>query len=315
MALSPNTTAIISSGVLNTLMAGAVLTFILIRKSSLAVHNWTAFGVHTALLVAVLVIFLTTQSGGRYKYTVHGLKTVATGEGEGAEEEDGIPGVKTEVARIGKFRVWWLMAAFAAVTAIAHLVYATDGFGSGWYSEMIAAENNWGRWIEYAISASIMILIVGLMSRASEITAWTGLAVATACTMPCGDIVEKVLAGVKSGAFAESALPIVAIATAIGWGLQTWVAAGVSGNFFSALDGAKKADKKVPWWVYVVIFPSIAAFLSFGVLQLWHMTHFREASYSGVEKRYLALSFIAKAFLITWSTTGLVQQTKPEEAG
>lgn len=299
-------TALVGAG-LNLFMVGAVVAFILIRKTSLETHNWTAFGVHAGLLAALLGIFFATQKGGRFKYAVQGLTTEAAGAGDAPE---GIPGVKTGLRTVGRLRAWWLMVGFVAITAVAHLVYATDGLGTGWYSGMVARENQYGRWVEYAISAPIMILLVALMSRCTEVTGWVGLAVATACTMPCGDIVEKVLAGIKSGDAAPGMYAVAVLATCIGWGLQTWVAGSVTGNFMSALNGAKKAGKTVPWWVYLVIFPSIAAFLSFGALQVYHLVKYESIEYGGVEKRYLAASFLAKAFLATWTTIGMLQQTK-----
>ena len=68
-----------------------------------------------------------------------------------------------------------LTVAFFLVTAVAHILYATDFFGKGWYSSVI---NGYGwnpfRWFEYSVTASIMIFIISVIAGNKEQTsAWT----------------------------------------------------------------------------------------------------------------------------------------------
>ena len=60
--------------------------------------------------------------------------------------------------------LFWLTAAFTAVTALAHLAYATNGFGTGFYLKSIKNGSNPLRWLEYGVSASCMAVILAVLS-------------------------------------------------------------------------------------------------------------------------------------------------------
>jgi hypothetical protein len=59
-----------------------------------------------------------------------------------------------------------LLGLFFTVTSIFHLIYATDI--NGVYSNIIKIKNNWLRWIEYSITATIMILVISRLSGVTD---------------------------------------------------------------------------------------------------------------------------------------------------
>ena len=53
----------------------------------------------------------------------------------------------------------WGVFAFMAISALALLLIASPGV-FGWYKRNLAADRNYGRWIEYFLSSSLMIVLI-----------------------------------------------------------------------------------------------------------------------------------------------------------
>ncbi len=83
----------------------------------------------------------------------------------------------------------FLICSFTGVTAVAHVLYATKLHNS--YAAGIQTGSNCYRWIEYAISATIMLLIIALSSGVSDANSLFVMSVVSACVMLLGGIAEK----------------------------------------------------------------------------------------------------------------------------
>ena len=67
-------------------------------------------------------------------------------------------------------RIGPAVALFLALAALDHLLVASPPV-HGWYERGLARRANYARWIEYAISASVMIVLIGLFTGIRDLAA------------------------------------------------------------------------------------------------------------------------------------------------
>lgn len=181
-----------------------------------------------------------------------------------------------------------LIVVYFAFTTFFHIFYATDGFGSGAYTRALSHKNNYFRWIEYAISSTIMTFLLAIICGVKSLDAVILLLVMNVGMILCGQIIEA--------AGGPNAYNIKVVATAIGWILIAGIIAILFKAFFMALADGKANDYKVPTWVYFVIFPLVIWYASFGFVSLWGAFGKDQSlsKYLKVEKAYILLSLFSK---------------------
>jgi hypothetical protein len=191
-----------------------------------------------------------------------------------------------------------LMLVFVSVTALAHLAYATC---RSWYVGLITHKNNWMRWVEYAISATILLVVISISSGLKEFNAILLFITGCAAVMFLGDGVEKILANpTATGTHAHWS------STVAGW----LVLIGIIVVLCRAFGAAKSnAEGNMPAFVPYVVVLTIVFYMSFGVVQLVHASG-GFASYVQVELAYIILSFVSKTMLVLIVTSGLVARSK-----
>jgi hypothetical protein len=67
-----------------------------------------------------------------------------------------------------------LVAAFVFISAIAHLLLVTPA-GFRWYTANLARKRNDARWIEYSLSASLMIVLIAMLTGIGDVSALVAL--------------------------------------------------------------------------------------------------------------------------------------------
>ena len=72
----------------------------------------------------------------------------------------------------------WGVFAFLAISAGALLVIASPGVFE-WYTRNLLQNRNYGRWIEYFFSSSIMIVLISMITGVSESRRWSRSSAAT----------------------------------------------------------------------------------------------------------------------------------------
>ena len=98
--------------------------------------------------------------------------------------DPGAPSVLFEI------RVAWGVAAFLGLSALAHLFVASP-IGYEIYRHQLGNNRNYLRWIEYSISASIMMVLIAMLPGISDVTALIGIFVATAAMILFGLLMEQ----------------------------------------------------------------------------------------------------------------------------
>lgn len=191
-------------------------------------------------------------------------------------------------AKVGDLGLPALLVAFAVVTAGAH---ALNAWQERTAASSTATGSNPTRWVEYAISAPIMVVIIACLSGVRLVSELTLMAVATAVTMYFGHLVERQGAG---GALFSGH-------TAAGWALFVPVWTVIGFTFLSHLSAAEDAGAEPPAWLWTILVAEVVLFSSFGIFQLFR----RRLSSVAMEKGYVGLSFASKATLILLMLWGL----------
>ena len=228
--------------------------------------NLVAAALHTAQAVAVVVLANTFALPVRASYMT----------GPPA------PGVGTRTVTLFDVRFAWAIAAFFALSAVAHLVVAWPAWRP--YKAQLALGRNPFRWLEYSLSASIMVVLIAMLVGIDDIAALIALVGVNASMIGFGWLQERYES--PGGGLGPFWLGSVA-------GIVPWVAIGV----YLAGPGA---DLHPPGFVYAIFVSLFVAFNCFAVNQwLQYRQVGRWRDYLFGERVYVTLSLVAKS-LLAW---------------
>jgi CDP-diglyceride synthetase len=102
----------------------------------------------------------------------------------------GPPGTPAELRELFEIPLGWGVFAFMAISAAALLIIASPGVFE-WYKRNLLEDRNYGRWIEYFFSSSIMIVLIVMITGVSEIAALLAIFGVNASMILFGLLVEK----------------------------------------------------------------------------------------------------------------------------
>lgn len=200
---------------------------------------------------------------------------------------DGPPGTRiTNPDGLFGVNIGWCIAIFLALAAVDH--FATATFSRSTYETDLAAGINRFRWVEYSVSATIMVLLISAYAGITDITGIVAIAGANISMILFGWLQERMN---PPGRTKTTMMPFWFGTIA---GLAPWIA--ISINIFGA--------DTVPGFVYGIFFAELIFFFSFGLnqwLQYRGVGPWRD--YLHGEKAYLVLSLAAKSVL-AWQIYG-----------
>lgn len=215
-----------------------------------------------------------------------------------------------------KFNVIYGSIAFFLITFLAHTFYATDGFGSGMYTRQIRQGWNSYRWYEYAASASLMSILLGLTEGVRDVSTLGLLAVVTAAMQFNGYSTESLLRG------KEPLLPklksSIAASQVSAWTLFAGLWVILFYNFGVVVNDVKnnfpsQTEARVPAWIWIIVITQAIYYALFGFTQVRHINQRlsgKPFNYETIERSYLILSFAAKLSLAAGLGYGLIWRTK-----
>jgi Heliorhodopsin len=102
----------------------------------------------------------------------------------------GPPGSATRLHHLFGVPIGWGVFAFLAISAAALLIIASPGV-FGWYKRNLLANRNYGRWIEYSVSSSLMIVLIAMLVGISDIAALIAIFGVNAAMILFGALMEK----------------------------------------------------------------------------------------------------------------------------
>jgi hypothetical protein len=193
----------------------------------------------------------------------------------------GPPGSASETIILFDLRIDWAVAAFLFISALAHLLIASPWLFPR-YRRMLLLGRNDFRWIEYSLSASLMAVLIGLLTGINDVAAVIAIFGANAAMIIFGLVQERYE---HPG---ESLLPFW-LGSVIG--LVPWVAIGV---YLSGVG----TESQAPGFVYAIFVSLFLFFMSFAVnmwLQYRRLGRWRDYLYG--ERAYVVLSLVAKSAL------------------
>lgn len=196
---------------------------------------------------------------------------------------DGPPGTTGLVtSTFFDLRIGWAIALFLALAGMDHLLTATIGRKT--YERDLGRGVNRFRWIEYSMSATIMVIVISMYWGIVTINALIVIAGANVAMILFGWLQERMN---PPGRTSTTMMPF--------WfgclvGITPWLAMGINLFFYSDVPGA----------IYVILIVQGVFFFCFGLNQwLQYRGLGKWTSYAFGEKTYLVLSLAAKS-LLAW---------------
>lgn len=179
----------------------------------------------------------------------------------------------------------WATASFLFLSAVFHFVIATVGFAK--YGEELRRGRNRFRWVEYAVSSTLMIVLVALVTGVTDLAALIAIAFVNVSMILFGWIMEMVNAPDHQTWWTPFGFGCVA-------GVGPWLAVVIYLVANVTSDGAQGP----PGFVYGIIFSLFFFFNTFAINQwLQYRRAGRWADYLFGESVYVILSLIAKSVL------------------
>jgi len=198
---------------------------------------------------------------------------------------NGPPGTMPGLSRLFNIATGWGVFTFLAISAIALLLIASP-MVFPWYKRNLLQSRNYGRWIEYFFSSSIMIVLIAQITGISDIAALVSIFGVNASMILFGAVQEKYEKPGKQ----PNLLPF--------WfdcfsGIIPWIAVVI----YVISPGVAASP---PAFVYAII---VALFIFFNCFAVNMVLQYKQAGpwrdYLFGEKVYIILSLTAKS-LLAW---------------
>jgi hypothetical protein len=178
-----------------------------------------------------------------------------------------------------------LAASFLLISAVAHFIIASP-LAFGWYVRNLKRGINYARWYEYAFSASLMIVLIGMLCGMYDIASLMLVFTLTAVMNLCGLMMEVHNQSTERTNWTSYIIGCIA-------GIVPWIAIAI--YFFGSIS---TAEGTVPTFVYFILPTLFVFFFSFAlnmVLQYKKVGPWRDYLYG--ERMYVLLSLVAKSAL------------------
>jgi hypothetical protein len=186
-----------------------------------------------------------------------------------------------------------VVASFFAMSAIAHLAVALPA--RGWYERRLARHQNPARWIEYAFSSSVMIVVIAMLTGIREVGTLIAIVGANAAMNLFGWSMEAANEGRDRPQWVHYVFGCIA-------GIVPWLV--ITAALLTGLTATDAAP--IPGFVIAIY---VSLFLSFNVFAFNMVFQFRQIGrwrdYLYGERAYMLLSLFAKTLLAwqVWSGT------------
>jgi len=203
----------------------------------------------------------------------------------------------TVTDNLATVRMGPLVAAFLLISAVAHFIMASP-IGFKWYTRNLEKNINYLRWYEYALSASLMVVLIGMLSGIYDLPTMILLFTLTATMNLFGLVME--LHNQTTAKTDWTAFIFGCIAGIVPWIVIAWY-------FFAAITSSAEA---VPTFVYTILGILFVFFNSFAinmVLQYKKVGPWKDYLFG--EKVYMILSLVAKSALAWQVFAGALART------
>ncbi len=192
----------------------------------------------------------------------------------------------TATKNVFHLRFGYWIAAFFLLSAFFHLIIGTVYYKT--YAENLTKHINKARWVEYSLSASIMIVLIGALSGIYDASTLMLMFGATAVMNLCGLVMERQNRDSKNVDWTSFWVGSLA-------GILPWLAILI--YFLGASSTANNAIPNFVYWIYGSIFILFMSFAFNMYLQYKRVGPWKNYLYG--EGVYILLSLVAKS-LLAW---------------
>jgi hypothetical protein len=190
----------------------------------------------------------------------------------------------TSYDTIGNLPIGPMVAAFLFLSAVAHFLISAPGV-FGWYARNLVKGINHARWMEYSLSASLMIVVIAMLVGIYDIASIILIFAVNATMILFGWLMEIHNQRTEKINWTPYWFGVIA-------GAIPWVAIAIY------LVGSGNEAGGPPGFVYAIYFTIFLFFNSFAVnmvLQYKKVGRWRDYLYG--ERAYIILSLVAKSAL------------------
>lgn len=194
-----------------------------------------------------------------------------------------------------------MLIVFTLVTAIFHLLYAIR---VGQYTQNIEKGKNWMRWLEYSITATIMLWVIAISSGVQDISWQVIIIVCSVLCMLCGLWSER----------SDTKRSKIWI-TLLGW---AFIILGYGLVIYTFIDTVRQSPVGVPGFVYAIVIGMCIFYMSFGAIHATHLYIGQDNPVTNrrIEAAYTVDSMVSKTLLVSLLFSGFVARnnvTTPSE--
>jgi hypothetical protein len=248
-----------------------------------SLYRWNLYAAIFQFVQALALFYLSSQANTKWLwYTNYPLSL-----DDSADSDFGKPGPE----QVASFSVTWYSAVFILLSGIDHLACIIF---QKTYNYYIERHQNPFRWAEYAVSASLMRIMIAELSGVTDIhLLWCIFALA-ALTMLLGGIHESVNAKARADNLKQNWYPFF-----VSWlaHLASWLV--IFNYFFVSVSQGNPPG--FVWAIIFILFLLDGSFALLFTLQWLKIGLFSD--YVAGEKGFILLSFTAKA-LLAWVNYG-----------
>ncbi len=205
----------------------------------------------------------------------------------------------TSLEVIANIEIAPLIVVFLILSATAHFFVSLPQ-GYNWYVSNLQKERNYARWYEYALSSSVMIIIIALLCGIYDLGSLILIFILNASMNLFGLLAEQ-YNSLQKEVYPDRKANWTAFIFGCVAGIVPWIVLGL--YFFTAISRASEAVP-VPDFVYA-IFYSLFIFFNIFALNMW--LQYKQIgpwkNYIYGERMYVILSLVAKSAL-AWQVFG-----------
>ncbi|MGC9554409.1 MAG: heliorhodopsin HeR, partial [Thermoplasmatota archaeon] len=193
-------------------------------------------------------------------------------------------GLVSQSSELGTIQLAPLVALFLLISAIAHFALATVGYR--WYVSKLKKHMNPARWYEYSVSASLMIVIIAMLTQIEDLGTLLALFTLTAVMNLCGLLMELHNQTTEHTNWTSYIIGCIA-------GIVPWIVIAISLVGASVQSGGQIPDFVIAIYVSIAILFNLFAINM--VLQYKKVWRWKDYLYG--ERMYIVLSLVAKSAL------------------
>lgn len=267
-----------------------------INNLTLTNLNYYAFLLHFISAIVVAGVLFGAVGDIKFNTTIYGYKIDSiTNSAMDFTFKFGEDGPKV---RLSPDALKTIVVLIFFITSLFHFFY----WKSRIYRDEVSTGKNRIRWIEYAITASLMIFIFTIISGVKDMYTVYFIVLFNIVLMSFGYFLEM-----------SSDKGAKLISLIMGFFILTIIFSFTYYQFVQNIDAAK-GNYTIPNWVYGVVSAMILWWISFGVVGiLYYKAYLRgDLDFTRYEKYYIFLSFISKAFMGYYITFGLTRDSPKE---